>query len=104
MSESDIALTVRDVYKRFRRTEALRGCSFDVERGSITALVGANGAGKSTLMSIDRLELPIRPSPRPGEAVPRRRSRYGEIPGSVRFVRAAGITQPRAEQGYDRLI
>lgn len=52
MSESDIALTVRDVHKRFRRTEALRGCSFDVERGSITALVGANGAGKSTLMSI----------------------------------------------------
>lgn len=52
MSEADSALTVRDVHKKFRRTEALRGCSFDVERGSITALVGANGAGKSTLMSI----------------------------------------------------
>ncbi|GAB2634191.1 ABC transporter ATP-binding protein [Prescottella soli] len=52
MSEAGSALTVRDVHKKFRRTEALRGCSFDVERGSITALVGANGAGKSTLMSI----------------------------------------------------
>ncbi|CAM2844986.1 ABC transporter ATP-binding protein [Prescottella defluvii] len=52
MSEEACALTVRDVHKKFRSTEALRGCSFDVERGSITALVGANGAGKSTLMSI----------------------------------------------------
>ncbi|WP_305093150.1 ABC transporter ATP-binding protein [Prescottella sp. R16] len=48
----EVALSVRDVHKRFRRTDALRGCSFDVQRGSITALVGANGAGKSTLMSI----------------------------------------------------
>ncbi len=53
MSEATTAaLTMRDVHKRFRRTEALNGCSFEVERGSITALVGANGAGKSTLMSI----------------------------------------------------
>lgn len=53
MSEATTsALTMRDVYKRFGRTEALNGCSFDVQRGSITALVGANGAGKSTLMSI----------------------------------------------------
>ncbi|CRK51953.1 ABC transporter ATPase [Rhodococcus sp. RD6.2] len=52
MSETGSALTVRELHKSFRRTEALRGCSFDVEHGSITALVGANGAGKSTLMSI----------------------------------------------------
>lgn len=52
MSETGSALTVRDLHKKFRRTQALRGCSFDVRRGSITALVGANGAGKSTLMSI----------------------------------------------------
>lgn len=53
MSETTTAaLTMRDVHKRFGHTEALSGCSFDVERGSITALVGANGAGKSTLMSI----------------------------------------------------
>jgi len=46
------ALRLHDVQKRFGRNEALRGCTFDVERGSVTALVGANGAGKSTLMSI----------------------------------------------------
>lgn len=52
MSETAAALTLHDVHKRFGRNEALRGCTFDVERGSVTALVGANGAGKSTLMSI----------------------------------------------------
>lgn len=52
MSEVAAALTLHDVHKRFGRNEALRGCTFDVERGSVTALVGANGAGKSTLMSI----------------------------------------------------
>lgn len=53
MSEATTAaLRMHDVHKRFGRTQALNGCSFDVEQGSITALVGANGAGKSTLMSI----------------------------------------------------
>ena len=43
-------LSVRDVRKRFGGIEALRGVSFDIEAGSVVALVGDNGAGKSTLM------------------------------------------------------
>ncbi|QBJ96435.1 ABC transporter ATP-binding protein [Rhodococcus sp. ABRD24] len=79
MSETNSALTVREVHKRFRRTEALRGCSFDVERGSITALVGANGAGKSTLMSIAVGLL----EPDAGEVtvLGRRPGRNGIVPG-----------------------
>lgn len=79
MSEAGGALTVRDVHKKFRRTEALRGCSFDVERGSITALVGANGAGKSTLMSIAVGLL----EPDAGEVtvLGRRPGRNGIVPG-----------------------
>ncbi|MDH6283735.1 ABC transporter ATP-binding protein [Prescottella agglutinans] len=79
MSEAGSALTVRDVHKKFRRTEALRGCSFDVERGSITALVGANGAGKSTLMSIAVGLL----EPDAGEVtvLGRRPGRNGIVPG-----------------------
>ncbi|WP_442981404.1 ABC transporter ATP-binding protein [Rhodococcoides fascians] len=41
-----------EVAKSFRRKTVLDGCSFAVERGSVTALVGSNGAGKSTLLSL----------------------------------------------------
>ncbi|MCQ4122729.1 ABC transporter ATP-binding protein [Rhodococcus tibetensis] len=45
-------VSMREVCLRFGKTYALDGCSFDVARGSVTALVGRNGAGKSTLMSV----------------------------------------------------
>jgi ribose transport system ATP-binding protein len=45
-------LEVRGVEKAFGATKALREVSFDVEPGSILAVLGENGAGKSTLMKI----------------------------------------------------
>ena len=44
-------LRVVDVGQRYGRTWALRGCSFELRAGAVTALVGPNGAGKSTLMA-----------------------------------------------------
>lgn len=49
---TDAVLTMDEVAKSFRRKTVLDQCSFAVERGSVTALVGSNGAGKSTLLSL----------------------------------------------------
>jgi len=46
----DIGISARDVTVTYRSGHtALWDASFDVPRGTVTALVGVNGAGKSTL-------------------------------------------------------
>lgn len=45
-------LSIRNVSKSFPGVHALKHVTFDVERGSIHAMMGENGAGKSTLMQI----------------------------------------------------
>ena len=42
-------IDIRAVHKRFRSTHALRGVTFEAERG-IVGLLGPNGAGKTTLL------------------------------------------------------
>ena len=45
-------LSVEQVAKRFGGLVALRGASFAVAPGSITALIGPNGAGKTTMIDL----------------------------------------------------
>uniref|UniRef100_UPI000578293F sulfate/molybdate ABC transporter ATP-binding protein n=1 Tax=Mycobacterium avium TaxID=1764 RepID=UPI000578293F len=46
----DIAITVRDAYKRYGDFVALDHVDFVVPTGSLTALLGPSGSGKSTLL------------------------------------------------------
>ncbi|CAH2396548.1 sugar ABC transporter ATP-binding protein [Mesorhizobium ventifaucium] len=51
-SGSSPIVSFRGVTKKFGGTVAVNNVSFDVERGSILALLGENGAGKSTLIKV----------------------------------------------------
>jgi ABC-2 type transport system ATP-binding protein len=46
------AITVRDLRKSYGDLEAVRGISFEVQRGEVFGLLGPNGAGKTTTVEI----------------------------------------------------
>jgi ABC-2 type transport system ATP-binding protein len=48
----EAAIHVRGLHKSFKDLHVLRGVDFDVERGSVFALLGSNGAGKTTVVRI----------------------------------------------------
>jgi ABC-2 type transport system ATP-binding protein len=52
MTTEQSGIRVTDVSKRYGRTLALDGVSFDVKPRELFALLGPNGAGKTTLMHI----------------------------------------------------
>ncbi len=49
---STSALRFYDVHKRYGKTHALAGMSFEVKAGVVTGLIGPNGAGKTTTFSV----------------------------------------------------
>ncbi|MBE1490818.1 ABC transporter ATP-binding protein [Plantactinospora soyae] len=46
------AIRVQGLEKSYKQLHVLRGVDFDVQRGSIFALLGSNGAGKTTVVKI----------------------------------------------------
>jgi ABC-2 type transport system ATP-binding protein len=47
-----VALETRNLGRRYGSHWALQGCTLEIPRGSVTALVGPNGAGKTTLLRL----------------------------------------------------
>ena len=46
------AIQVKDLQKSYQKIHVLKGVDFEVEKGSIFALLGSNGAGKTTVVKI----------------------------------------------------
>jgi ABC-2 type transport system ATP-binding protein len=47
-----LAIETRQLRKKYRKVEALRGLDLEVPAGSICGFLGPNGAGKTTTMKI----------------------------------------------------
>ncbi len=124
---ADIVIDVRELRKTYltpfrrKKVEALRGISFQVQRGHIFGFVGPNGAGKTT--TIRTLMGLIRPSGGSatilGHQIPSRiaRMNVGFLPESPYFYdyltiselldlagRLFGMTAPARKQRADELI
>jgi branched-chain amino acid transport system permease protein len=74
-----ILLDIRDVVYSYGGARAVAGCSFSIDRGTVTGLIGPNGAGKSTLVEI----LSGRLTPQSGEVVLDGRSVGGRGPAGM---------------------
>jgi branched-chain amino acid transport system ATP-binding protein len=51
MTDSDVLIEVQDLNVYYGAIHALKGISFNLQKGEIVTLIGANGAGKSTTLS-----------------------------------------------------
>ena len=61
----NVLIDIRDLVYSYGGARAVAGCSFTIDRGTVTGLIGPNGAGKSTLVEI----LSGRLTPQSGEVV-----------------------------------
>jgi ABC-2 type transport system ATP-binding protein len=50
--EQQLALNVKDLWKRYGAVEAVRGITFEVAKGEIFGLIGPDGAGKTSTFQI----------------------------------------------------
>jgi ABC-2 type transport system ATP-binding protein len=52
INQANYAIQVRGLQKSYKSLQVLKGVDFEVEKGSIFALLGSNGAGKTTIVKI----------------------------------------------------
>jgi ABC-2 type transport system ATP-binding protein len=52
MNMQNQAIQIKGLQKSYKQLQVLKGVDFEVEKGSIFALLGSNGAGKTTIVKI----------------------------------------------------
>ena len=56
-------LEVKNIYKKFGKTEVIKGIGFSVEKGEVVSIIGSSGGGKTTLLRcLNLIEIPDRGS------------------------------------------
>ena len=48
----ETVIEIKDLVKKYGENEAVKGISFEIQRGEVVGFLGPNGAGKSTTMNI----------------------------------------------------
>ncbi|MBR2972943.1 MAG: ATP-binding cassette domain-containing protein, partial [Clostridia bacterium] len=48
----ETVIEIKDLVKKYGENEAVKGISFEINRGEVVGFLGPNGAGKSTTMNI----------------------------------------------------
>lgn len=50
MSESNVMLSIKNVYKHFGDNNVLNGVNIDIKKGEVVVILGPSGSGKTTLL------------------------------------------------------
>lgn len=58
MSNPDVMIVMRDLYKSFGNVDAVNGVNLSIDRGKVVVVIGPSGSGKSTMLRcINHLEI-----------------------------------------------